>query len=140
MIRITDAHRDARLAASRAQIDAGPAHGTIELYDIAQPATLGAAPSGPPCAVITLAKPCGAIDGGYLTLAQDDPAGDLIATSSGPDGVTWALVRDGNGTIVQDGTVSDNAVGATGDFKLSGSSGTRLFAGGYVLIGDFRLR
>lgn len=140
MIRITDALREARLTATRDTIDAGAGHGTIEMYDINQPATLGAAPSGPPCAVVTLAKPCGTVGGGYLTLAQADSGGDMIATTSGPLGVAWALVRDGDGNIVMDGTVSDNSPGATGDIKLAGSSGTQVFAGGYVLLGDFRLR
>lgn len=136
MMRITPDHNSARLAATMAQIDAGAGHGVIELYDVVQPTVLGGAPSGPPCATITLTKPCGTIDGGYLVLAQEDVAGDMIDTSSS-GGVTWALLRNGGGVIVADGTVTD--ANGDGDFKLAGSSGTSLFAGGYVLLGDCRL-
>ena len=140
MIRITDAHRDARLATTQGLIDAGTTGGVVELYDSPQPAALGTVPTAPPCATIKLAKPCGVIDAGALKLSQKDVAGDMVALDSSDTGVKWALVRSSAGDIVMDATVSDNAAGATGDFKLSGSSGTRLFAGGYVLIGDFRLR
>lgn len=136
-MRVVAAVLDARLVATAALLDAGLGRAQIELYDIARPPVLGVEPGGPPCAVIELQKPCGVVDEGYLVLAPYAVEGAMIDSNSSDTGVTWALIRSAEGVIVIDGTVTDSA--GAGDFQVTGSSGTRLFAGGYVLLHDYRL-
>jgi hypothetical protein len=79
---------------------------------------------------IVLAKPCGAIDAGVLTLVQADVGGDLIAETGT---ALWARWVNGDEIHVADGSVSDAA--GDGDFKVSGTTGTMLYAGARALLG-----
>jgi hypothetical protein len=135
-IEITAAHNEARLSATKTYIDTGAGKGKIQLWDTPRP-VLGASGGAAPCAVVTLAKPCGTVASGKLTLAQDAPGGDLIALDSGPGGIVWARLLNGNGDVVADGDVTDS--GGNGDFKLAGTAGTLIYAGGYVLLGTTQL-
>lgn len=130
---IPTAHNAARLDATRAFADTGVQNSRIHLYATTQPA-MGADPGGTPLVTLLLAKPCGAVAGGVLTLDQADAGGDLImATGS----AVWARWVNGNDELVADGTVSDTA--GTGDIKLDGTTGTLLYAGAYALLGSATL-
>jgi len=126
---ITTAHNNARLAATAAYADTGVQNSRIRLYATPQPA-LGADPGDLPLVEILLAKPCGAVVADVLVLSQAAPAGDLIAASGA---ALWGRWINGTGDIVADGTVSDAA--GSGDFKLSGSTGTAIYAGGRAVLG-----
>ena len=60
-------HSIARLQATLTFANLGAGNSVIQFYSTAQPAN-GAAPGGLPVATATLAKPCGVIAGGVLTL------------------------------------------------------------------------
>lgn len=124
MLAITTAHRAARNAASIAHADAGAGHSTLRLYD---------APGGNLLATRTLDKPCGALNAaGQIVLAAS--AADLVSADGA---VAWAEWCDGNGVPIATGTVTDQA--GDGDFKLAGTSGTMVYAGGRVLLDDLIL-
>ena len=130
---ISAAHNAARLQGTLAFADAGVQSARIRLYASARPAT-GGDPLATPLVEITLAKPCGAIDAGVLTLVQAEAGGDLIAQTGA---ALWARWVNGDEIHVADGSVSDAA--GDGDFKVSGTAGTILYAGARALLGNSTL-
>ena len=130
---ISAAHNAARLQGTLAFADAGVQSSRIRLYASARPTT-GGDPLAAPLVDITLAKPCGAIDDGVLTLVQADAGGDLIAQTGT---ALWARWVNGDEMHVADGSVSDAS--GDGDFKVSGTVGTLLYAGARALLGPSTL-
>ena len=128
-------HALAQLAASIAFADAGALPSVIRLYADAGAAT-GAAPVSAPLAEVTLAKPCGTIAAGQLTLHVADPAGAMVLATGQPRAAHWV---NGAGLLVAAGTVTDMDHG--GDFRVGGASTPpgddtpTLYAGGLVLLG-----
>lgn len=130
---ISDGLANARLEATRDFIDTGSGNGRVRFYATTQPDS-GEAPGGSPLVEAVLAKPCGVVSARVLTLAQLEPAGDMIAL----DGTAlWARVVNGNGDFVMDGDVSDDS--GTGVFKIAGTTGTLLYAGGSLIMGTTAL-
>lgn len=125
----------AQLAASIAFAETGAQPSRILLYADALAGT-GAAPSSAPLAEIALAKPCGSIAAGQLTLHVADPAGALVLTSGQPRAAQWV---SGDGKLVAAGTVTD--MDHSGDFRIVGAATPpgdntpQLYAGGLVLLG-----
>lgn len=117
---ITLAHRSARNQASIDLADAGAAASSIKLYD-AQGGTL--------LAQRTLAKPCGTItaEGRISLLAAS--ADDLVAATGA---VAWAEWCNGDGLAIAADAVTDDA--GAGPFKLAGTTGTMIYAGGVVVL------
>ncbi len=130
---ISAAHNNARLQGTVAFADTGAQNSRIRLYATARPATGGDA-LATPLVEITLAKPCGVIDAGVLTLIQADAGGDLIAETGT---ALWARWVNGDEMHVADGSASDAA--GDGDFKVSGTTGTILYAGARALLGNSTL-
>ena len=130
---ISNAHKSARLAGTLNFAETGAQNSRIRLYATIQPAT-GGDPGGGLLVEILLAKPCGEIKAGVLTLKQSEASGDLILETGT---ALWARWINGNDEVVADGSVSDGA--GTGDFKLSGTSGTVLYAGARALLGQCTL-
>lgn len=128
-------HTEAQLAASIAFADAGAQPSSIRLYADAGAAS-GAAPSGAPLAEVLLAKPCGSIAAGQLTLHVADPAGAMVLTTGQPRAAQWI---SGAGLLVAAGTVTDLDHG--GDFRIGGAptppgdDTPAFYAGGLVLLG-----
>ena len=81
-------------------------------------------------AVLVLSSPCGEIVDGQLVLAQEDPEGDLIAMSGAPVLGAW---YSHDNVLLATGTVSDEA--GAGPFKLKGTAGAYLYAGGRAELG-----
>jgi hypothetical protein len=130
---ISPAHQAARLAGTLSFADAGVGNSRIRVYATTQPAT-GVDAAGAPLVEILLAKPCGTIAANVLTLIQAEPSGDLIMETGT---AIWARWINGSDEMVADGSVSDGA--GEGDFKLSGTTGTVLYAGAYALLGECTL-
>ncbi len=130
---ISAAHNTARLQATLTFANTGTANPTIEFYATTRPAFADAS-GGAPLVVVTLAKPCGSVAGGVLSLIQADPAGDLVTVTGSP---LWARWLNGDGVIVAEGNVSDDA--GAGDFRIAGTSGVSLYAGGSLLLGTTAL-
>ena len=128
VLSVTAALNNARLLATRDRIDASTLNGYIEFYSAARPGTTGSG-TYTAAAKITLAKPCGTINLGVLELEALTPGGEMITNTVT---VLWARVFDGDGTPLADGDVTDDS--GDGAFQLAGTSGTALFAGGYLLL------
>ena len=113
-------HNNALLAATVAFADTGSANSRIRLYDASDVVLV----------TMTLTKACGTVVDDKLVLQQLDPSGDLIAVSGSAVTGVWI---SGTGAIVAEGTVSDEA--GSGDFKVSGTTGTMLYAGARAILG-----
>jgi len=132
-------HALAQLAASIAFADVGALPSVIRLYADAGAAT-GATPVGVPMAEVTLAKPCGSIAAGQLTLHVADAAGALVLVTGQPRAAQWV---SGDDKLVAAGTVTD--MDHAGDFRIGGAPTApgddtpTLYAGGLVLLGAVAL-
>lgn len=117
---ITRDHRAARNQASIDLASAGAGASSIKLYD---------AQGGLLLAQRTLASPCGAITPeGRINLLPAASNDLVLATGA----ATWAEWCDGDGVPVAADTVTDEA--GAGPFKLSGTTGTMIYAGGVVVL------
>ncbi len=122
---ISAAHALARLQVTLGFADSGPAASTIALYDAAEQLLV----------TLTLTKPCGHIvEGGYLLLTQASGSGDMILTSGLAAIGVWST---SDGKLIGRGLVTDEA--GAGHFKLLGSTGTQLYAGGKAILGETRI-
>lgn len=122
---ISAAHALARLQATANFADSGPAASTIALYDAAEQLLV----------TLTLTRPCGQIiEAGYLVLTQASGSGDLILTSGQAAIGVWST---SDGKLIGRGLVTDEA--GLGHFKLLGSTGTQLYAGGKAILGETRI-
>lgn len=121
---ITVAHNNARLLASRDHADVGSGPSRIRLYDAL----------GNVLVTIVLAKPCGAIVSDKLKLTQASATGDMVAADGAAVTGRWF---DGNDVVIAEGAVTDNT--GAGPFKIAGSTGTNLYAGGYAILGNVEL-
>ena len=126
----------AQITTSLAFADAGALPSSILLYAESAVAT-GAAPTTSALAEITLAKPCGTVTGGVLTLHVADPDGAMVLQQGIPRAARW---MSGDGKLVGAGTVTDTL--NAGDFRIAGGTtapgddAPMLYAGGNVLLGD----
>jgi hypothetical protein len=122
---ISAAHALARLQATLAFADSGPDASSIALYDASERLLV----------TLTLTKPCGQIvDGGYLLLTQASGSGDMILANGQAAIGVWST---SDGQLIGRGLVTDEA--GAGHFKLLGSTGTQLYAGGKAILGDTRI-
>ena len=122
---ISAAHALARLQATQAFADSGAEASRITLYDASEQLL----------ATLTLTKPCGQItEGGYLLLTQASGGGDMIIASGQAVTGVWS---SSDGKLIGRGQVTDEA--GDGHFKLLGSTGTQLYAGGKVILGETRI-
>lgn len=122
---ISAAHALARLQATLAFADSGPANSTIKLYDAAEQLLV----------TLTLTKPCGQItEGGTLLLTQASGGGDMILASGLAATGVWTT---SDGKLIGRGLVTDET--GSGHFKLLGSTGTQLYAGGKAILGETRI-
>ena len=122
---VSAAHALARLQATLAYADAGPEASRIGLYDANDQLLV----------TLTLTKPCGQITAdGSLLLTQASGGGDMILASGQAAIGVWAT---GEGKLIARGQVTDEA--GQGHFKLLGSTGTQLYAGGKAMLGETRI-
>lgn len=101
-LRITTAHNEARLNATRDQLDAGTGNAAVQIYGGTKPSAISGAPGSAMLVQIELTKPCGTVASGVLTLTQT--ADGLIAATGQ---ATWARFVDGDGLVVMDADCSD---------------------------------
>jgi hypothetical protein len=122
---ISAAHALARLQATANFVDSGAEASRISLYDAAEQLLV----------TLTLTRPCGQItEGGYLLLTQASGGGDMILASGQAAMGVWST---SDGKLVGRGQVTDEA--GDGHFKLLGSAGTQLYAGGKAILGETRI-
>lgn len=122
---ISAAHALVRLQATLAFADSGSEASRIVLYDAAEQLLV----------TLTLTKPCGQITAdGSLLLTQANVGGDMILTSGLAATGIWSTA---DGKLIGRGRVTDEA--GQGHFKLLGSTGTQLYAGGKAILGETRI-
>ena len=130
---LTEPHNTARTASAQAAAnaktlqlaDAGAGPSTLRLYTDADPVTQ----ERTHLVTIVLSKPCGTIVSGQIQLAQADPLGDMVAATGVPTFAQWC---DGDGTVIADCTVSNDA--GDGDLKISTRQDGMVFEGGFVTL------
>lgn len=128
-----------QLAATIAFADAGSLPSRILMYTDLSAAD-GSEPASSAVAAVVLAKPCGTITAGVLSLHAALPGGTLVTTTGVPRAARWV---NGDGLLVAAGTLTDGANG--GDFTVSGGitapgeTSPTLYAGGLVLLGAVAL-
>jgi hypothetical protein len=138
ILAITSAHNQLRLLATRnGADDHASAHSYIDLFDTEKPSSIDELPAGSACVRITLTKPCGVIVAGQLVMAQQNADGDLIARDSVETGLRWGRWFTAAGLIYGDGDLTDES--GDGFFKIKGTSGTRVFGGGRVVLSAIKL-
>ena len=139
MMTIGPAHALAQLAATLAFADDGALPSRVLLYADAALAT-GGTPFDAPLAEVALAKPCGTITDGVLTLHPAAPGGSMVLINGTPRAAHWV---SGAGVLVAAGTVTDTD--HDGDFSVGGAptapgdNAPSLYAGGLVLLGTVTL-
>lgn len=139
MMTIGPAHALAQLTATLAFADDGALPSRVLLYADAALAT-GGTPFDAPLAEVALAKPCGTITDGVLTLHPAAPGGSMVLINGTPRAAHWV---NGAGVLVAAGTVTDTD--NDGDFRIAGAptapgdTSPALYAGGVVLLGDVTL-
>lgn len=126
----------AQLVATLARADQGAGHASVRLYATARPASIAAPHSDTPQSTIALAKPCGAIADGVLTLHPQDAAGTLILQAGIPRWAEWVAA---DGAVLARGRVTD--MDHDGAFRIEGAATPEgedsplFFAGGLVQLG-----
>ncbi len=100
-VRVTQGHNEARLAATRDQLDTGAGGAHIQIRSGSKPTNVGDAATGTLLAAFELTKPCGTIASNVLTLTV---VSDAIILASGTPG--YARWVDGDGNVVMDTDVS----------------------------------
>ena len=122
---ISAAHALVRLQATLAYADASLDASRIALYDASEQLLV----------TLTLTKPCGQITAdGSLLLTQANGGGDMIISSGQASIGIWST---SDGKLIGRGQVSDEA--GQGHFKLLGSTGTQLYAGGKAILGETQI-
>lgn len=120
-------HRIVRTQATLTRATTGTGTSKIQLYASSRGDTSGGIL---PLAEILLSNTVGTIGSdGILTLIPANPAGDVISTSGT---VVWGRWVSRSGVVLGDGDVTDET--GSGFFKLSGISGTAIYAGGLAIL------
>lgn len=78
---------------------------------------------------LTFAQPAASLVAHQLVFEQGDPAGDQILTQGSADNF---LLYNGAGTLIGAGDVTDMA--GSGALKVSGTTGTLLYAGARAIL------
>lgn len=86
-------------------------------------------------ALVTLlfAKPAATLVAHFLVFAQGDPTGDLILNQGS---ATHFELYTGSGVLLGTGDVTDML--GTGALKISGTTGTLLYAGARAILGELK--
>lgn len=107
------AARNARLAATIAQIDGGGSAGTVQIRSGARPASPAVAATGTLLATVALKRPSFAAPAsGAAAVVDPDPAAAVAAGTA-----SWCRVLDSAGAAVMDGDVTGS--GGGGDIELA---------------------
>jgi len=120
-------HAAAQLAATMAFADSDALPSKIQFF-------ANADGTGVLLAEVTLARPCGTLESGVLTLHTSAPA--LVVATGIPRSGRWLT---GGGLLVAQGSVTDEAHG--GDFQIagaatpSGDTSPTIYAGAALLLG-----
>lgn len=120
--------------ASQAALDAMLVGGIAALLDAdADPAYAVLYEGETALVAIVFAKPATTLVDHELVFAQADPSGDQITTQGDADGFE---LFNGAGELIGSGDVSD-ATGV-GALKISGTNGTRLYAGARAILSELK--
>ena len=112
---------EAALTGRRDWLDSGAGHARFEIYGNTRPATDGGAAGASPLVEIPLARPCGTVASGFLSLVPLNPF-ELAANSGGP---VWARLISANNEWA-----SDFDAGGPGSGKEVIVSDVTILAGG----------
>ena len=124
---VSSALLDARMVGVRDWLDNGTGNASLEIYSGAYPV------EGTLLGVMQLAKPCGAVANGVLTLQAANVAGDMVLANGE---ARWLRCKSAAGVAAFDTAVSvHGGTGEVGGAVIAGASegankGAMLYAGG----------
>jgi hypothetical protein len=114
----------------QALLDAGgsaaPAY--LLVYNGTQPSAGASASGSTLLTTMVMAYPATSLIAHKLTLAQGNLAGDFVTTQGVAN---WARLMNGNNVWIADGSVS----ATSGDFIVTGTTSTLLYAGARAILG-----
>ena len=130
----------ARLQGMLAWLNAGSGQARIDLMDDVWPGA--GLPGGTLLATITLASPCGSVQGDVLLLTSSGPEGPVVAVSGE---ARWARLVTADGLWALDCAVAVDAEGATAGLLIAGTQvgpngGALLYKGGRLPAVELALR
>ena len=130
----------ARLQGMRAWLDAGNGQARIDLMGDAWPGA--GVPGGTLLATLTLASPCGSVQGDALVLVSSAAEGPVVAVSGE---ARWARLVTADGIWALDCAVAVDAEGATAGLVIDGTQagpngGALLYKGGRLPAVGLALR
>lgn len=130
----------ARLQGMLAWLDAGAGHARIELMGDAWPGA--GLPGGTLLATLTLASPCGSVQGDALVLVSSTAEGPVVAVSGE---ARWARLVTADGIWALDCAVAVDAEGSTAGLLIAGTQvgpngGALLYKGGRLPPVELALR
>ena len=130
----------ARLQGMLAWLDAGAGHARIELMGDAWPGA--GLPGGTLLATLTLASPCGSVQGDALVLVSSTAEGPVVAVSGE---ARWARLVTADGIWALDCAVAIDAEGSTAGLLIAGTQvgpngGALLYKGGRLPPVELALR
>ena len=130
----------ARLQGMLAWLDAGSSNARIELMGDTWPGA--GVPGGTLLATITLASPCGSVQGDVLLLTSSTSEGPVVAVSGE---ARWARLVTADGLWALDCAVAVDAEGATAGLLIAGTQvgpngGALLYKGGRLPAVELALR
>ena len=130
----------ARLQGMLAWLNAGSGQARIDLMDDVWPGA--GLPGGTLLATITLASPCGSVQGDVLLLTSSGPEGPVVAVSGE---ARWARLVTADGLWALDCAVAVDAEGATAGLLIAGTQvgpngGALLYKGGRLPPVELALR
>ena len=130
----------ARLQGMLAWLDAGSGQARIDLMGDTWPGA--GVPGGTLLATITLASPCGSVQGDVLVLASSTAEGPVVAVSGE---ARWARLFTADGLWALDCAVAVDAEGATAGLVIAGTQagpngGALLYKGGRLPAVELALR
>lgn len=134
MIYISDPLREYRLVAVKDFLNLGSSPAKILVFSGPRAATITDPPpfDAHQLIALTLAKPCGLVQNGMLTL--DQPISDMVMITGEP---TWARAINGHGDIAFDCDAGGPAILGNWELKMNKDI---LYAGGYAYMNSAIIR
>lgn len=130
----------AQLQATVARADAGSGNSRLVFYSSPRPETLADLTGAVVLAEVVLAKPCGTVTDGVLSLQPQDAAGTLVVTAGIP---RWAVWWAADGSVITDGGVTDATADGcfrvTGGDTAEGDNSPMFYAGSLMLLAGSEL-
>lgn len=118
----------------QARLDAGSAACYVQLFGGARPGSPGGSTAEDVLASVVFSQPATELVGDQLVFSPASDSGALVLVTGS---ATWARLFDGDDIWLGDCDVTDSA--GAGPLRVSGTTGTMLYAGARVLLDELTM-